>query len=192
MEGRRQIRAIMDMMRKYGKGGNIPRLVTLPSYIGIRETRHVECLYQTSDEDALYGRRFEDAIANGSYVFDLHHQDKPGLTFRHLDGTEIYSRPGFPDQVGRWREKTEVNPTFYQVPLRSLIPKKYDNVMLAGRMIDASIVAYSGIRVMVNMNQVGEAAGVASYLAWKQGKKIKDVSAANVRDVLQEGGSIII
>ena len=192
MEGRRQIRAIMDMMRKYGNDGNIPRLVTLPSYIGVRETRHVECLYQISDEDALYGRRFDDAIANGSYVFDLHHQDKPGLTFRHLDGTEIYSRPGFPDQVGRWREKTEVNPTFYQVPLRSLIPKKYDNVMLAGRMIDASVVAYSGIRVMVNMNQVGEAAGVTSYLAWKQGKKIKDVPAGEVRDVLKKGGSIII
>ena len=180
------------MMRKYGNDGNIPRLVTLPSYIGVRETRHVECLYQISDEDALYGRRFDDAIANGSYVFDLHHQDKPGLTFRHLDGTEIYSRPGFPDQVGRWREKTEVNPTFYQVPLRSLIPKKYDNVMLAGRMIDASVVAYSGIRVMVNMNQVGEAAGVTSYLAWKQGKKIKDVPAGEVRDVLKKGGSIII
>lgn len=64
--------------------------------------------------------------------------------------------------------------------------------MLAGRMIDASVVAYSGIRVMVNMNQVGEAAGVTSYLAWKQGKKIKDVSAREVRDVLKKGGSIII
>lgn len=192
MEGRRQVRAIMDMMRKYGPDGNIPRLVTLPSYIGVRETRHVECLYQVCDEDALYGKRFEDAIANGSYVFDLHHQDKPGLTFRHLDGTEIYSRPGFPDQVGRWREETEVNPTFYQVPLRSLIPKKHDNLMLAGRMLDASIVAYSGIRVMVNLNQIGEAAGVASYLAWKQKEKIKNVAAEDVREVLRKGGSIIL
>ncbi len=43
--------------------------------------------------------------------------------------------------------------------------------MVAGRMLDAAIIAYSGIRVMVNMNQVGEAAGVTSYLALQQQKK---------------------
>ena len=45
---------------------------------------------------------------------------------------------------------------------------------------------------MVNMNQLGEAAGVASYLALNQNKKIKDVAAKEVRDELKKGGSIII
>lgn len=192
MDGRRQIRAMTDMMRKYGTSGKAPGLVALPSYIGIRETRHIKCLYQTSDEDALYGKRFDDAIANGSYRLDIHHQDKPGLTFRYLDGTEVYARPGYPDQKGRWRDEMKVNPTFYQVPLRSIIPEKYDNLMVAGRMLDASILAFSGIRVMVNMNQLGEAAGITSYLALNQNKKIKDVSAQEVRDTLRKGGSIII
>ena len=44
--------------------------------------------------------------------------------------------------------------------------------MVAGRMLDAAIIAYSGIRVMVNMNQVGEAAGVTSYLALQQQKEL--------------------
>lgn len=192
MDGRRQIRAIMDMLRKYGNPDNMPGLVTLPSYIGIRETRHIKCIYQTSDEDAMYGKRFDDAIANGSYRLDIHHQDKPGLTFRYLDGSEVYVRPGHPDQNGRWREKMEVDPTFYQVPLRSIIPRKYDNLMVAGRMLDAAIIAFSGIRVMVNMNQLGEAAGVTSYLALNQNKKIKDISAKEVREVLKKGGSVII
>lgn len=192
MEGRRQIRAIMDMLRKYGTNGNIPALVTLPSYIGIRETRHIECLYQISDEDAMYGKHFDDAIANGSYRLDIHHQDKPGLTFRYLDGTEVYARPGFADQKSRWRKEMDVNPTFYQIPLRSIIPKKHDNLMVAGRMLDAAIIAYSGIRVMVNMNQVGEAAGVTSYLALQQNKKIRDISSDEVRNELKKGGSIII
>lgn len=192
MEGRRQIRAIMDMLRKYGTNGNIPALVTLPSYIGIRETRHIECLYQISDEDAMYGKHFDDAIANGSYRLDIHHQDKPGLTFRYLDGTEVYARPGFADQKSRWRNEIEVDPTFYQIPLRSIIPKKHDNLMVAGRMLDAAILAYSGIRVMVNMNQVGEATGVTSYLALQQNKSIRDVSCEEVRNELKKGGSIII
>lgn len=192
MEGRRQIRAIMDMLRKYGTKKNIPGLVALPSYIGIRETRHIKCLYQISDEDAMYGKRFDDAIANGSYRLDIHHQDKPGLTFRYLDGSEVYARPGFPDQKGRWRKEMDVDPVFYQIPLRSIIPVQYDNLMVAGRMLDAAIIAYSGIRVMVNMNQVGEAAGVTSYLALQQDKKIRDVSSREVRDELKRGGSIII
>jgi len=191
IEGRRQIRAFLDMIRKYGKNFEVG-LTGLPSYIGIRETRHVKCLYQVSDKEAMYGERFEDAIANGSYVLDLHHQDKPGITFRYLDGTERYSRPGYQAVVGRWREETETNPTFYQVPLRSLIPEQSNNVITAGRMLDASPVSFSGIRVMVNMNQLGEAAGVTAYLALNQNKKIKDVNFKDVRKELEKGGSIII
>jgi hypothetical protein len=190
-EGRRQIRAILDMIHKYGTDLN-PGLVGLPSYIGIRETRHIECLYQVTDKDGLYGKQFEDAIANGSYVFDLHHQDKPGITFRYLDGTQRYSRPGYPEEKSRWRKETAVNPTFYQVPLRSIIPKKHNNLMVAGRILDASMISFSGIRVMVNMNQLGEAAGVTSYLALHQNKKIRDVSPGEVRNELAKGGSIII
>lgn len=190
LEGRRQIRAILDLMRKYAD--KKPGLTGLPSYIGIRETRHIKCIYQVSDKDAMYGHRFSDAIANGSYVLDLHHQDKPGITFRYLDGTEKYSRPGYPDEKRRWRDETPENPTFYQVPLRSLIPKGTSNVIVAGRMLDASMIAFSGIRVMVNMNQLGEAAGVAAYLALHQDKTIPEVSSQEVRELLSKDGSLII
>ena len=190
-EGRRQIRAILDMIRKYRSNLKVG-LVGLPSYLGIRETRHIKCLYQVTDDDAMHGKNFEDAIANGSYVFDLHHNDKPGITFRYLDGTQRYSRPGYPEERSRWREETAVNPTFYQVPLRSLIPKKFSNLMVAGRMFDASKISFSGIRVMVNMNQLGEAAGVTSFLALHQNKKTRDVSYKDVRSELAKGGSIII
>jgi len=191
IEGRRQIRAIMDMMRKYSPNNKL-KLVGLPSHIGIRETRHIKCLYQVSDDDALYGRRFDDAIANGSYRLDVHHQEKPGLTFYYLDGTEVYSRPGYPNETKRWREEMENDPTFYQVPLRSIIPPKYDNLMIAGRMLDASLIAFSGIRVMVNMNQLGEAAGVTSFLAMDQNKPVRDIDHNSVRNALKKGGSTII
>jgi len=141
----------------------------------------------------MYGKRFDDAIANGSYRLDVHHQDKPGLTFYYLDGTEVYSRSDFMPTVNkRWRAETKTNPTFYQVPLRSIIPGIYDNLVIAGRMLDAGLIAFSGIRVMVNMNQLGEAAGVTSYLALNQNKAIGQVSPADVRMELTKGGSIII
>jgi len=191
IEGRRQIRAIMDMMRKYSPEKKCV-LTALPSYIGIRESRHVKCLFEANDDDSLHGKRYDDAIANGSYHFDQHHQDKPGITFRELDGTFHYTGgEGHPPQRGRWRPETKENPTFYQIPLRSIIPPKPDNVIVAGRMFDAGLIAFSGMRVMVNMNQLGEAAGVASYLALNQNKPIQQVNPQDVRETLKKGGSII-
>ena len=191
MEGRRQVRAFMDMIRIYQPESHVA-LQALPSQIGIRETRHVKCQYQLKGDDVLYGKRFEDAIANGSYRVDIHHQDKPGLTFRYLDGTQSYSRPGYPSVNGRWREKTVSNPTFYQIPLRSMIPGTYPNLICAGRMLDADLVAFSAVRVMVNMNQTGEAAGTAAYLALDGKTPIPALNPANVRKMLERKGSIIL
>ncbi len=191
MEGRRQVRAFMDMVRKYQPEGHVV-LQALPSQIGIRETRHVKCQYQLKGDDILYGKKFEDAIANGSYRVDIHHQDKPGLTFKYLDGTQSYNRPGYPPVKGRWREKTESNPTFYQIPFRSLVPGKYDNLILAGRMLDADLVAFSAVRVMVNMNQTGEAAGTAAYLALDSNTPIPALNATTIRKMLAEKGSVVI
>jgi hypothetical protein len=64
--------------------------------------------------------------------------------------------------------------------------------MIAGRMLDASLIAFSGIRVMVNMNQLGEAAGVTSFLALQQNKSVQDVNFKDVRSELSKGGSIMI
>lgn len=191
MEGRRQLRAIMDMIRKYGPDNKLA-LVSLPSYIGTRETRHIDCHYQLSGEDVLYGRHFDDAIAYGSYRVDIHHQHKPGVTMKYLDGEQVYLRFGYPKEVGRWREKTEANPTFYQIPYRCLLPKgPYNNLIVTGRMIDVDEEAFGGVRVMVNMNQTGESAGVAAYLALTQNKSLADISVPQLRKTMRDGGSIL-
>lgn len=192
MEGRRQVRAIMDLIRKYGPDNRLS-LVSLPSYIGTRETRHIDCLYRLSGEEVLLGRSFDDAIAYGSYRVDIHHQDKPGLTFKYLDGVQVYVRPGHPNEIGRWREELEQDPTFYQIPYRSLLPQgPYDNVIVAGRMMDADEEAFGGVRVMVNMNQTGEAAGVAAYLSLHRARSVREVEAADLRKELKSGGSIML
>lgn len=192
IEGRRQNRAILDIVRKYVPGGDRLTLLDLSSYIGIREARHFECAYTLTEEDVLTGKRFDDAIANGSYRVDIHHEEKPGITFRYLDGSEVYFRRGYEKIVGRWREETTENPTFYQIPYRCLVPPKYDNLLLAGRMIDADKGAYGAIRVMVNMNQTGEAAGVAAWLAVDSGTAAPEVDVARLRKTLASGESIVL
>ncbi len=191
IEGRRQVGAITDLLRRYHpKVG--ARLLDFPASIGIRDTRHIRGLYQLSGRDILEGVRFDDAIANGSYCVDIHHQDRPGVTMMYLDGRQGYAEPGCPNRPGRWREERAENPTFYQVPLRALIPAGAENIVAAGRMVDADVMAFGAARVMVNTNQMGEAAGVTAWAALNDGVSIPRLPAGRVRQLLAEGGSLVL
>ena len=95
-------------------------------------------------------------------------------------------------QIGRWREKSAANPTFYQVPYRCLVPRGVDNVLAAGRILDADKLAFSAVRVMVNMNQTGEAAGAAAWLALDTGSTFPLLDTTALRRVLAGGGAIVL
>ncbi len=191
MEGRRQVRAIRDLLTRYVPESRL-RLQTLPSRIGIRQTRHIKCRTQLTGDDVLRGRRFPDAIANGSYRVDVHHPDRPGITLRYLDGRQEYRRPGFAAEKTRWRPEGGDSPTFYQIPLSSMIQDRHPNLVIAGRMLDADPTAHAAIRVMINLNQVGEAAGVTAAIALQSGADSANVPSGMVRKTLADGGSIIV
>lgn len=190
-EGRRQIRAVMDIARKYRPEMPIA-LLDVCGYLGIRESRHFDCLHRITEDDLLGGARYEDAIANGTYPVDVHHDDKPGLTFKYLDGIQRYVRDGHPPEEGVWLKPGQEAPNFYQIPYRALVPKSGGNVLCAGRMLDADQNAYGAVRVMVNLNQTGEAAGVAAYQSLNRGVDFAAVDAAQLRALLAEGGSCIV
>ncbi len=193
MEGRRQVRAIQQLIRRYAPAGVQVVLANLGATIGIRETRHVDCHYQLSADDVLYGRRFPDAIANGSYRVDVHYDDQPGVWMRYLDGTEEIHRIGQASRRGRWRAASADAPTFYQIPYRCLLPRgEPDNVLVCGRAIDADREAFGAIRVMVNTNQTGEAAGAAAWLAWRDGTPVSQLDPTSLRATLAAQGAIII
>ena len=192
IEARRQVRAIVDIAKAKIRDCKDMALSALPAIIGVRETRHARCLHEVTEQEVLNGTRFPDAIANGSYRVDVHHSDKPGLTFRYLDGREEYVVPGQPKVDGRWRDKSADSPTFYQIPYRALVPQGSKNVLVAGRLVDADRGAYGAIRVMVNCNQTGEAVGTAAAIAISEGKSVADVDANALRSMMARQGSIII
>ncbi len=181
----------MDEIRKYGPSHSSIGLVDLAAVIGARESRRIRALYRLTGDDVLYGKCFDDSIAYGSYRVDTHHSDGPGITFKYLDGTEeVIPRRGAQKEMGRWREPLERDPTFYQIPYRCLLQDEHPNLLLSGRMLDADKVAFSGVRVMVNMNQTGEAAGVAAYLALDTGRSVQDVDVYDLQKELEKGGSV--
>ena len=56
-----------------------------------------------------------------------------------------------------WRLDKMTRPTWYEMPLRALMPERAENLICAGRMVDCERGAYGALRVMVNCNQMGEA-----------------------------------
>lgn len=192
MEGRRQVRCIVDNLRANFAGGQGVNLLALPSHIGVRQTRQAVCAYRLTEMDVLEGRRFDDAIANGCYRVDIHHAQSGGLTFRYLNGVEEIVCPGQPIQTRRWRAPRDVDPTFYQIPYRCLLAPGATNVLVAGRCIDADQGAYAAVRVMVLCNQTGQAAGVAAALALRQDCPVAHVSVQGLRRALADQGAIVI
>jgi len=191
IEGRRQMRAILDLLRKHGGMENLA-LVGLPSYIGIRETRRFHTDHILTEEEVLHGIRFPDAIANGSYRVDVHHPSGGGFLFKYLDGSQVDFCNGGQRVTGRWRPETTENPTFYQIPYRTMTSAHCENLILAGRMIGTDRGAFGAVRVMVNLNQVGEAAGEAAQLALGKGGRVREVVPAELRQDLAEGGSVVL
>jgi len=168
IDGRRQIRAYMDIARKYGGDHNAPCLLDLGSTIGIRETRAFEANYRLTEEDVLRCKRFPDAIANGTYPIDVHDPKTGRFKFKRPQGD------------------------FYQLPLSTMVSDKAPNIVLAGRAISTDRGAFGGIRVMVNLNQTGEAAGVAAALAASRAEAVSGVAADSVREHLAKLGAVIV
>jgi hypothetical protein len=192
IEGRRQMLAIIQLLNQYTtQEGESYRIAAMCSSIGIRETRHFASDYRLNRNDLLYGVRFPDAIACGTYRVDIHHADNAGITFRYLDGREeIYKDRTSPPVCQMWRTDN-CCADFYQIPFRTLVQRKISNLIMAGRMVDADPDAFGAVRVMVNLNQIGEAAGTAAYVAVSSAQAVWDIDPLRIRHLLQQGGSII-
>lgn len=170
-EARAQLRRIVDAAnRAFPTKDQGLQVAAVAPQLGLRESRHLCGLYRVTGNDVLSGREYPDVIAKGTYRVDIH--AGKGIVFRYLDGREWEMLQDLTTgeikiRHGRWRPKGP-NPECYQVPYRAIVPKGSENVLAAGRMLDADREAYGALRVMVNCNQMGEAAGCAAAKAVKE------------------------
>ncbi len=126
---------------------------------GIRQTRWINGAYHLTVADVRAGAEFDDAIARTAWGIEIH--DKP---------QHIY-----------W-ENFEDGHVHY-VPLRSLTPKDADNLVAAGRCIDADVAALSSVRVMGPCIAMGAAASHALDLAG--GGSVHQIDLAALRGRLK-------
>lgn len=193
MEGRRKAFAFASLLKKYRDPETA--IAALCAHIGIRETRRFKTRYQAKEMDLLTGKRYKDAILNGTYRVDIHHDNDNGITFKYLDGREetFYGK----DEKAikeNWRKNAGLSgecAKFYQVPFSILVQDDYDNILPAGRMLNADDGAFGALRVMVNLNQLGEAAGTAAYLCLHTQTSVQTLSGVAVRNQLKKDGSAL-
>ncbi len=83
----------------------------------------------------------------------------------------------FPDTVARPYRRQKL-----AVPYRSLVPKKVENLVVAGRCISADDAIMGRLRLIPVCSATGEAAGVAAALAVAQKTTIPDVDVDQLRE----------
>lgn len=122
---------------------------------GKRESRRILGEYVLKEQDLLQGTIFPDTIAYGGWPIDLHDSGMSNLK-------EEPNRNIYLDDV-------------YSIPYRCLIAKKLNNLLLAGRAISASHLAFASLRVMGTTSVIGQAAGTAAALQVARKQSIRDL-----------------
>lgn len=153
IEGRQQVDKVIAFLKSeypevYGQAR--VRAYALP---GIRQTRWIVGQHHLSTEEVRAATRFADAVAQTSWPVELH-GDAKGYQWEPFADDHVHS-----------------------VPLRSLLPEGSDNLVVAGRCVDADAAALSSIRVMGPCIAMGAAAAHALDLAGPQGR-VADIPAA--------------
>jgi hypothetical protein len=148
---------------------NIPgfeRASFIPNaFVGVRETRNVQGLYELDADDIRAGRRFEDSVGQGCFPVDIHHPD--GKSQEHID-------------IG--------GDGAYDIPYRCLVPKSVSNLLTAGRCISASEYAHGATRNMAPCMTTGESAGVAAALCAQNSIAAPDLPMSLLQPALQRAG----
>ena len=168
MIARRQVMEMVNFMKENSTAFEHASLVSIANHIGVRESRKLRGVHVLTSDELKSCKEFEDTIALGKYDIDIHN---PTGT-----GTYIY----------KMKEGE-----YYRIPYRSLLPKEYDNMLVAGRCLSADHQAHSAVRIMPICACMGEAAGVAVALAHKTDKNTHTVDVQTLRAMLLEKGAAL-
>lgn len=163
---RNQIDSIFQYLVKYVPGFENARMLRTAPFLGIRETRRIIGKYIMNQEDILSCARFDDAVAVASYPLDIHHPVGGGCTL-------------------------EWSGDCYDIPYRSLVPLKVENLLVAGRSISTTHEAMSAIRVMAPCMAMGEAAGRAAKIAVRDGVLPSEINVSKLQEELLEKGAYL-
>ncbi|MFK4547111.1 hypothetical protein RKD29_006707 [Streptomyces tendae] len=165
---RHQLTQIDRFLRTRVPGFEESYVVQSGTHVGVRESRRVLGDYQLTGHDILAARAFPDVIAHGAYPVDIHNPRGSGTVLKRVP-----------------------RGSFYDIPLRCLLPRGTDRLLVAGRCISGTHVAHSSYRVMPIAMATGHAAGVCAALTVRHGSGPRGLPYRLVqRELLRQGARL--
>ena len=136
--------------------------------IGVRESRKLRGVHLLTEQELKDCTVFEDSIALGNYDIDIHNPAGSGTS-------HYYFKDG----------------TYYTIPYRSLLPKEFDNLLVAGRCLSATHEAQASVRIMPICATMGQAAGTAIGVMKKTNTNAHEVDVKEIQRILEKAGAAI-
>ena len=133
---------------------------------GTRESRRLLGDYVLTENDVLANRIFDDAVAYGGWPMDIH--PAAGVSGLELPPSRLINFPGL-----------------YTIPYRCYCSRTIPNLMMAGRDISASHLAFSSSRLMGTCAVGGQAVGTAAAMAVRDGCDPRDVGRQSIHALQQ-------
>jgi hypothetical protein len=133
-------------------------LMRLGAHVGVRDTRRLAGEYVVTKEDATSGAEFEDVVAR---------------KYGAIDANQLY--------VGEMVSG-------FAYPYRSLLPRRIENLLVAGRCGSATFLGHAAGKSMGNMMAIGQAAGVAAALCSSEGVTPRNLAVSTLQARLRAMG----
>ncbi|NLV30026.1 MAG: FAD-dependent oxidoreductase [Acidobacteria bacterium] len=172
IECRAQIRMALGFIKRYMPGFENSYLTRVCPELRIRESRRIVGDYVLCKRDVAEARKFPDVIGKSSFASGA----------KHVATADTISYEGivYPKDGGS-----------YDIPYRCLVPRKVENLLVAGKAISTDRASYA--RFLQLTMVTGQAAGVAAALAARQGITPRRLEAdvTELQRVLQQQGAIL-
>jgi hypothetical protein len=143
IDGRRVVRELQRFLRDKIPGMGHADVAQTAAKIGLRETRRVLGEHVLTVEEVLQGKKFDDGIGANAWPVEMVSAQERRFIF--LKGDD-----------------------FHTLPYKSLIPRKVENLLMAGRFISSTHDAQGSIRVTGPASVMGQAIGTAAALSIKE------------------------
>lgn len=167
MEAHKQITDIICFMKKYLPGFEETFLIQSASVTGVRESRRFQGNYTLTIDDVLGGKVHKDSVAVCAFPIDIHDPSGGNLN---------------------WVKQSVEN--CYDIPFRTMTPKKLKNLLVTGRCISATHEAMASSRITATAMALGEAAGIAAAIEAKNKMNFHEMDISLLQEKIKSSGGI--
>jgi len=176
--------SIRDELGRWGlPAGEFADTGHFPHQLYVREARRMQGEYVLTEHDLVEGRVPDDTVALGSYHLDIREVQRAWRwVYEHPTPMGMVVTEGY----------LSVPVPRYGIPYRALLPRREDVTNLVVPVcISSSHVAFSSVRMEVQYQMLGHAAGLAASLAAAADGDLHGVEVAVLRERLVGEGQVL-